>query len=93
MIFVSVILLIRSLRGASSLYAKQTATIIVTGLVPVVIEFASQFVPRLRGGSFTPVVFVFTGVMVVLGTFSLSIIRYNAHRSQTCVGKNEGSNV
>jgi PAS domain S-box-containing protein len=43
--------------------------IIVAGLVPVVIELVSQAVPRLRGGSFTPVVFAFTGVLVAWGLF------------------------
>jgi len=62
-------LLVRSLRGAPSLYRRQTAMIIVAGLVPVVIELASQAVPRLRGGSFTPLVFAFTGVLVAWGLF------------------------
>ena len=69
MIWASVILLVRSLRGAPSLYRRQTAMIIVAGLVPVVIELVSQAVPRLRGGSFTPVVFAFTGVLVAWGLF------------------------
>ena len=69
MIYVSVVLLVRSLRGAPSLYRKQTAMIILAGLVPVMIELFSQLVPRLRGGSFTPVIFAFTGTLVALSLF------------------------
>jgi len=69
MIYASVILLLRSLRGAPSLYRRQTGMVILAGLVPVVLELVSQAVPRLRGGSFTPLVFAFTGALVAWGLF------------------------